>query len=108
MNVAKCEQFLNLGGGQTVVHSIIVIFSVCFTFLKINIGVRWEEVIPADCPDLRMSVRNTREASSPCKKHQGLLLEIKISKLGGLVCDVTLGLGKKAVISQCQSVSLKH
>lgn len=74
MNVAKCEQFLNLGGGQTVVHSIIVSFSVCFTFLKINIGVRWEEVIPGDCPDLRMSVRNTQGGQFTMQKTPGTLI----------------------------------
>ena len=60
INVAKGEQFLNLGGGQICIHCIIV-FSVYLTFFKINIGKEWGGVIPGEgCPNMRISVQNTQ------------------------------------------------
>ena len=102
VNVANGKQFLSLRGGQICIHCIIV-FSVYLTFFKINIGKGWGGVIPGRLSQhAYICTEHTRGPAHCLTKWQGLLCKIKISKLGRLVCNVTLDFRKKAIISQHQ------
>lgn len=62
VSVVKCEQFQNLGGGQTVVHSITVhLLHVFDHFLDKNWGKVGRGDSKKDCSNLSVTVPNTQE-----------------------------------------------
>lgn len=97
-----------LGRGQIVYYHCII-FHLCCMF-DVLYDKNWNRVGRGDSRkgwSQQVCVYRThKEAVHHVRKHQGLLYKIKISRLGRLVCDVTLGL-RNTIISQCQQYFCK-
>lgn len=109
INVAKCEQFLNLGGGQIGIHCIIFqLFCIADIFKDKN----WDEVERGDprkgCPNKNMSVQNTEGGQfTTGENSRDSYLRLRFQSWVDWFVMLLWGLRKKAIISQEQQCSCK-